>query len=250
MEIQSYWRVIRKRLWWIALIAAGCSAIAGYYSFHFAKPQYEASAKLIVNQGQAAGKQGSANAGSITSDILLIKTYKEIIRTPRIMDKVVKQYPDLNATMHELIAKVSVSSVNETLVMSVSARDGNPERAAAMANAVANVFQQEIKTLMNMNHVSVLYWADPSEPRGPVSPHPIRNVAVVLVLSLMAGISLAFLLDKLNDTVRTEQDILDRLGLPVLAEVPRMKRKDTAESSRYEPVTKKAGGKRNATLEA
>jgi capsular polysaccharide biosynthesis protein len=250
LEIQSYWRVIRKRLWWIALIAAGCSAIAGYYSFQFATPQYEASAKLIVNQGQADGKPDSASAGSITSDILLIKTYKEIIRTPRIMNKVVKQYPDLNATPNELIGKVSVSSVNETLVMSVTARDGNPARAAVMANAVANVFQQEIKTLMNMNRVSVLYWADPSEPRGPVSPHPIRNVAVVLVLSLMAGISLAFMLDKLNDTVRTERDMVDRLGLPVLAEVPRMKRKDAAASGRHEPVTTTAGGKRNATMEA
>ena len=124
LELLRYWGFIRRKLWLIALITiVSCTAV-GYYSNHFLQPQYEASAELIVNSPQVDPKTKVSNVdvGSITSNIMLIKTYKEIIRTPRIMAKVVAQYPELHATADELIAKVSVSALNETQVMSYPLR--------------------------------------------------------------------------------------------------------------------------------
>jgi len=251
LEIQSYWSVIRRRLWLIALITIVCCAAVGYYSYRMAVPQYEASAKLIVNQHSAQSKQDAIlDAGSINSDIMLIKTYKEIIRTPRILEKVVQQYPDLHASVSELGAKIGVSSVNETQVMSISATDADPARAARMANAVSNVFQQEIPKLMNVDNVHILNWADPQADRSPISPQPTRNIAIAFVLSAMAGIGLAFLIDKLNDAVRTGQDIEDGLELPLLAEIPRIKTRGWTASDKQETISAPAGRKKNATFDA
>src|SRR5690606_32962219 len=99
LEIRFYWSVVRRRLWLIALITAVCCTVAGYYSYRLAVPLYEASAKLIVNRSSSETHQGMPDAGSITSDIMLIKTYREIIRTPRILNKVVEQYPELNTSV-------------------------------------------------------------------------------------------------------------------------------------------------------
>ena len=57
-------------------------------------------------------------------------------------------------------------------------------------------------------------------PGAPVGPQRARNILVALLISLAAGIGLAFLLDYLDDSVRTSDDISRHLGLPTLAMIP------------------------------
>ncbi len=57
-------------------------------------------------------------------------------------------------------------------------------------------------------------------PRAPVGPARLRNVMIALVLSLCAGIGLAFLLDFLDDTVKSLDDVDRYIHLPSLAMIP------------------------------
>ena len=57
-------------------------------------------------------------------------------------------------------------------------------------------------------------------PRAPVGPARLRNVMIALVLSLVAGIGLAFLLDFLDDTVKSLEDVDRYIHLPALAMIP------------------------------
>jgi polysaccharide biosynthesis transport protein len=57
-------------------------------------------------------------------------------------------------------------------------------------------------------------------PRSPVGPPRFRNVTIAFVLSLFAGIGLAFLLDFLDDTVKSLDDIDRYIHLPALAMIP------------------------------
>ncbi|CAN5326979.1 polysaccharide biosynthesis tyrosine autokinase [soil metagenome] len=57
-------------------------------------------------------------------------------------------------------------------------------------------------------------------PGGPIGPQRTRNILVALLLSFAAGIGLAFLLDYLDDSVRTSDDVSRHLGLPTLALIP------------------------------
>ena len=57
-------------------------------------------------------------------------------------------------------------------------------------------------------------------PRAPVGPARLRNVMIALVLSLVAGIGLAFLLDFLDDTVKSLDDVDRYIHLPALAMIP------------------------------
>lgn len=251
MELKQYWLIVRRRLLMITLmITVSCLAI-GIYSSYFIKPQYEASAKLIVNDYKdSSSLLSSIDVGSINSTIGLIKTYKEILKTPRMMKKVVNEYPKLGVTYGELIGKVSVSSVNETQVMSISVRDDSYEQAAQIANAVAIVFQKSVPELMKVDNVSVLDQADPKEYRGPVAPNAKMNVAVAFMLALMMGVGLAFLLDYLDDTVKTEEDIELLLDVPVLTSIPKFEERDSLEKTNSSPLTKIAGREQNVSLDS
>lgn len=57
-------------------------------------------------------------------------------------------------------------------------------------------------------------------PQHPIGPQRARNILLAMLLSFAAGIGLAFLLDFLDDSVRTSDDISRHLGLPTLALIP------------------------------
>ncbi len=57
-------------------------------------------------------------------------------------------------------------------------------------------------------------------PGGPVGPARTRNILVAFLVSFAMGIGLAFLLDYLDDSVKTSDDIGRHLGLPTLALIP------------------------------
>jgi len=68
------------------------------------------------------------------------------------------------------------------------------------------------------NEVSI---ATPSRlPKEPVGPPRLRNIIIAFLLSLAGGIGLAFLLDFLDDTVKSVEDVDRYIHLPALALIP------------------------------
>lgn len=57
-------------------------------------------------------------------------------------------------------------------------------------------------------------------PRGPVGPNRMRTIILAFLLSLVAGIGLAFLLDFLDDTIKSVDDVDRYIHLPALALIP------------------------------
>jgi capsular exopolysaccharide synthesis family protein len=57
-------------------------------------------------------------------------------------------------------------------------------------------------------------------PKEPIGPQRFRNIFVAFLLSLVAGIGLAFLLDFLDDTIKSVEDVDRYLHLPALALIP------------------------------
>lgn len=229
LDLKDYLKILKKRFWILALfVAVGCSA-TGVVSYFLLDPVYEASSKLIVNKHQDVSERLDLN--SVNLNIRLIETYKEIIKTTAIMDKVVARYPELGTTSEELIKRIRVSSVNNTQVMTVSIQDKEYNRAVEIVNAVATVFKDEIPSIMTVDNVSVLDTAKPMSDPSPVRPNPPLNIAISFVVSLMVGVGLAFLLEYLDDTIKTRDDVQKILGLPTLAMIPRDKQVETKRKS-------------------
>ncbi|WP_367027008.1 polysaccharide biosynthesis tyrosine autokinase [Methylococcus sp. ANG] len=57
-------------------------------------------------------------------------------------------------------------------------------------------------------------------PKFPVKPNKRLGVAIAFLLSLMAGIGLAFLLDFMDKSFRSSEEVEQKLGLPLLGLVP------------------------------
>jgi capsular exopolysaccharide synthesis family protein len=71
------------------------------------------------------------------------------------------------------------------------------------------------------NTVSVVDRAEP--PGGPYKPNLMLNLLIGLGLGLVAGIGAALALEFLNDTIKTPDDVREKLRLPSLGVVPKKK---------------------------
>lgn len=92
--------------------------------------------------------------------------------------------------------------------------------------------QNELKLTSsdNANNVSI---STPARlPKAPVGPARSRNIIVAFFLSLGIGIGLAFLLDYLDDTLKTVEDVDRHIHLPALALIPALRNERAALKSK------------------
>lgn len=241
LDLKHYLSLIRKRLWIVIAVVILGTAASGIVSYMLMKPVYQASTKLIVNSANDKPGMLQLDLNAINTNISLINTYKEIIRTPAIMDLVVKKHPEYNVTTDELMRNITFSSVNGTQVVTLSYPHTDYKKAARIVNAISEEFQNQIPNIMKVDNVFLLHMANENKLPAPIKPNPKLNMAICFVLSLLLGVGLVLLLDYFDDTVKTEADVERYLGLPTLVLIPSIRESDLRGKQKRRSIPRKAG---------
>lgn len=226
ISLKEIFEVIKKRLLMIISITLVAAALAAIISYFLLTPQYENSSQILVNQSNS--ETGQMTQSDVRTNVELINTYSVIIKSPRILDIVIEEL-NLNITSYQLAEKLNVSSAENSQVVTVTATDPDPNMATNLANATVQVFEREVPKLMNVDNVNILTEAIPPENPSPVSPNPLLNIAIAVVLGIMVGVGLAFLLEYLDNTLKTEEDIERHLQLPILGVVSHINENDMVQ---------------------
>jgi capsular polysaccharide biosynthesis protein len=225
-SMKDYFGILLRKWWIIAVIVvAGCGLTATYDTMS-SQPVYEAQTKLIVNESDQTQGLVRLDTNLINSNIMLIETYKEIIATPAIMEKVKASHPEITEEVTDLISRVKVTSSDGSQVMNISIRDTSVSQAVLLVNAIAEVFKTEIPQIMNVDNVTILSYAKAADYNKPVSYGLLFKLFIALALSLFVAVGFVFLLEYMDDTVKTDKDVSQFLGLPTLAVIGRMKKSD------------------------
>lgn len=215
-------KIIQKRLFLILSLVFVCSGISAIISYYVLPPIYEAETQILVNQKNSGQEYGWSQ---LETDLQLIDTYNVIIRSPVILTKVIEKLK-LNTTPESLAGQINVSNADNSKVVNIRVEDESPLKSVEIANTVAEVFKEEIPSLMNVDNISILSVAKLSENPSPVKPNKLINVAIAVIIGLMLGVGLAFLLAFLDTTIKTEQDIEEILALPIMGIVKSISEKD------------------------
>jgi len=214
LDLREIFNIIKKRKKMIAFITLLATLASGIFSFFLITPIYDASTEILVNKSE--NEQGSVyNINDINTDLKLISTYSVIIKSPRIIDIVIEEF-DLDINQEELVNKIKVNTVKDSQVMKITVEDPDQQEAARMANAIAAVFKREIVNIMNVDNVQILTEAKNEIDPTPVKPNTTLNIAIAFVLGLMLSVGLSFLLEYLDNTIKTEEEVERLLGYPVL----------------------------------
>lgn len=215
IDLREYFTIIKKRFWIVILttvIAVGISVvITNCIKVQF----YQAQTTMIVNV-EKNENQAMLTSDQISAGQKLAVLYGEIIKSRSVLEPVIEKL-NLDMTPQQLAGMISVSQVNETHIMNLSVTDTDPDRAKAIANTIPEVFTEEVKRTIKANGVEVL---DPSLGGYPIVSNSSNKVAIAGVIGVMIGLFIIFLIEFLDNKVKTPQDMEKYFNIPVLGVIP------------------------------
>jgi len=211
--------VIRRRLLIISLVAVVLTGAAVGFSLA-QTPMYEASIKILVGQ-----KRGTSQTPIGMYDLQQLTSTMVGGVSSRPVAKAVIRQQDLRMTTNEFLEEhLTVQQEPNTQWIQVNYRDSSPERAQRVANAVGDVFSKQVSEVSpSANAITATVWERAVVPGEPVSPNPVRNGLLALALGLVLGIGLAFLLEYLDDSWNSPEEMEQVSGAPTFGIIPGFK---------------------------
>lgn len=220
LNLEDILQVIKKNVIMILIFTLLSGCIAAFGTIFLVTPQYEAKTEILVSQSQ---NTQSVNNQDIQASLQLINTYRDIIKSPTVLDEVINNL-ELEDTSEAISNKINVSNKNQSQVATVTVNDASPQKAENIANEVASVFQSKIVEIMNIDNVSILTVADVGENPAPVSPQPVINTAIGLIIGMLAGLVIAFIRAFMDKSIQTEEEVKKYFDLPVLGKISKFKK--------------------------
>lgn len=231
INFRAYFSMLFRNFW--LLLAA--FAIAFGYSWvaieQPKKPIYTAQSTMYVTSGKQENWVQYSTSYQFAAQAL-IETCSVVIKSDRSVElmrqQLVEEYPEITA--NEIRSAITVGSVNETEVMSITATSADKEKAIDIANAALEVVPSILKDVVKVGEANPLdtasYATSSNYPslRGPIL---FGGVALVLVAGLL------FVIVFLDTRIKDEEELSREFGLTVIGEVPNFTRPVGGKYSYY-----------------
>ncbi len=232
MELREYVTILRR---WVWLIALG-TLLAGGTAFIVSRniePVYRSSTMLFLNP--AASSPLLPFSLSLSAEDLA-RTYSESMRTWSFAELVAQEMGG-GVTPDEVLSAISTRHIPRTQFFEVSAINTDPGEAQKLANTSARVLvtkniahqrerqeqQQQIKGPLGGEETPVdtaVVWDRARLPTEPLERKMLQNTLLAAIVGCMLAVGVAFLIEYLDDTIKTSEDVSQALGLPTLGAIP------------------------------
>ncbi len=208
----------RKHLLLFFAMVILCVSAGSAYIVLVQKPEYKSRATIILS----SDKSKTTVQSEITANKNLIETYTEVVKSHRVLDRVIEEN-NLKESYEALSAKINVSSLKNTEIISISVVDANAYRSYEVANWVADIFKEEISQIYNDTSVNILDHA--VEPRGPYNIDVIKQEIIYAVAGMVLGGGIILVLFYFDRTIKTTEQIDEIFKLPIFGQVDKQKKK-------------------------
>lgn len=206
---------LKKRLW-IILIALVLFTFGGYVKSAFlTTPMYTATTQMYVLN---RANDDRVVASDFQTSTYVLYDYKVLISGQNVTKEVIADLGLQNTSPTGLSNRITVTSPENTRILQISISDSDPVRAAALANAVREEAAVQIKEIMEVDAVKLVYAAE--IPSAPSSPNVGQDTFLAAVLGAVISVTILSVIYLMDDTIRTEEDVEKWLGISVLGVIP------------------------------
>jgi capsular exopolysaccharide synthesis family protein len=222
MDFRDYLAVLRRR--WplvVAMTVLGVLAAAAYLA---AVPKSYVAASVVFVTAQGADTVGDLQQGNDFSQ-QAVKTYAEVAKSPVVLGPVIDRL-GLDDTAEELALKLDISVRLDTTVFQITSTESDPERAAQVANAVAESAIDTITTLEASDSVDgvPLVRLDQIQtatvPLEPASPKTRTVLPLGLFVGLALGFAITLIAAVLDTRIQGPSEVASITDRPLLATIP------------------------------
>lgn len=222
-SLQDMIKILKKRAGLIVSLTVMAMLVSGAVTYFLIDPVYESTTQVLVSSSDLG--EADLNNENLQTDLQLITTYSDIMKSPAILRKV-KEGLGLQQSIGELNEDITVTRSSDSQVVNITVQAPNAADAVKISNTTAETVISEIPKLMDVENISVLSPAVLGDNQEPASPNLLLNMALAALAGLLIGISTAFLLEYVNGEIRDKQDVEMMLGIPVLGLIPLIARNE------------------------
>lgn len=213
INIKNVFISVLQEKWLILLVSIAVALSAFIYSKAKSTPVYSAYTTIYVLRNT----NSSVQYADIQTAAQLIKDYEELIKSFEVAEQVVDRL-NLKMSPSALKNKISVSSKEDTRIITIAAVDTDPYRAAEIANAVREVASVSIVEIMRLDAVNLV--SEARIPTDKTDSGATRNTMLAFVFAIAMSIGVITVLEVVNDTIKTPEDIVSRLDIITLGAIP------------------------------
>jgi capsular polysaccharide biosynthesis protein len=215
LSIRELFLIFRKRWWVVVLMMIALTAASVAYSL-MQPPVYESSIKILVGQERGIAE----NPVNVNGLLALNKTVAEAVNSRPIAQGVIEQ-ENLRTDPGTLLGNLQVEAIEETQFVAVSYRDSDPRMSRRVADAVGSVFTTRFAEENETgNVITATVWEPAGPTGGPISPKPLRNGLLALMIGAVLGTGLALLLEFMDDSWRSPAEAEQVSGVPTFGVIP------------------------------
>lgn len=215
LDIGQLLHVLKKKAKYIILITLVFALIGVLIATVLTAPVYQAQAKMIVNASGSSGQ--NMNTDQLASSMKLVHTCAIIVRSRTVLQPIIDAL-GLDDTCDSLAGKISVSSVNDTPVMQVTVRYGDPEMAKAITAKLLEIAPALIVESLEAGSVKTV--EDVVGSSEPVSSGVAKTVVLYSAIGFVLSCAVFIAISMMDNTFHTEKDVAQILNLPVLGVIP------------------------------
>ncbi|HEY1134934.1 MAG TPA: polysaccharide biosynthesis tyrosine autokinase [Nocardioides sp.] len=222
MSLSDYLRALRNHWLGAVVIVFVCLILALAYSL--SQPSvYAANATGLVTSSNA----DPSIAGQSVAEALAksqATSYVEVATSRPVAERAIEAL-GLQTSPEALIGRISVEQPVDTALIRISARGSEPQAARDLADAWVTALAAEVSSIQNPSGgADASLVVRPIEgaalPSSPVSPVPVRDAGIGLVLGLLLGVAYAAVRSQLDRRLRTAQEIEKKFNVSVIGAIP------------------------------
>ena len=213
IDLRELYYALKKRVLVILAAVLAGAVIAGAATKLFITPVYSATATMLVLTKETT----LSSLADLQIGSQLTKDYNILITSRTVLQDVVDEL-NLDMTYKELMECITIENPSDTRILSITAIDKDPEMAKKIADTLAKTSADFIGDKME------------------VTP-PKKNVLIGALAGLILSAGIIILLTLMDDTIKSEEDIENYLGLTTLASIPDRKDYITGKGPRNSSKT-------------
>ena len=237
MTLRTYLRVLGERWKLVVAFILAATALAVLVT-QLTPRKYQATAQVYIASNLVGTDTGQAQAQANYLIQNLVQTFAAIVDNPDVLHSVQRDL-DLQISDTDLKKKISASATLGQAIVNVHATDGSAEQAAKIANSAARAFVvtiQNYNTPANSQPSVRLFVTDQAvAPSKPVSPTPVLNITLGVLLGLLVGAAVAVARDILDTRVKNADALAKTASAPVMGVIV-----EDTKTTRH-PIATRAG---------
>ena len=219
------------RKWWLIVLCGVLTAgIALLYTMNFVTPKYRASVTVYVNNSRAEQQIDYISSTNLATAQRLVNTYVNIIKSDSVLTEVIEN-SDLVCEPADIRKIMSAAQMDETEMFTVSITHPEPEMAAKIANAIADVAPGKIADIVEGSSTKIIDYA--KVPNARYSPSYRNNTilgGLVGVVLAVLYVTVRYLLDV---RLKVADDLEQLFDIPVLGQIPVFDIQDAKKKGGY-----------------